>query len=100
MYIPAHFAETSPDQLHRIIRDHPLGAIVTRGEDGFDAEHVPFELDSAVGPHGQLSAHVARANDFWVRCPTGTPVLVIFRGAEAYISPNWYPSKHDAHRQV
>jgi transcriptional regulator len=27
-------------------------------------------------------------------------VLVIFRGAEAYVSPNWYPSKHEAHRQV
>jgi transcriptional regulator len=26
--------------------------------------------------------------------------MVVFRGAEAYISPNWYPSKHEAHRQV
>jgi transcriptional regulator len=26
--------------------------------------------------------------------------MVIFRGAEAYVSPNWYPSKHEAHRQV
>jgi transcriptional regulator len=25
---------------------------------------------------------------------------VIFRGAQAYISPNWYPSKHETHRQV
>ena len=27
-------------------------------------------------------------------------MLVVFRGAEGYISPNWYPSKHEAHRQV
>jgi transcriptional regulator len=27
-------------------------------------------------------------------------VLVIFRGNESYISPNWYPSKHETHRQV
>ncbi|MNT30888.1 Protease synthase and sporulation protein PAI 2 [compost metagenome] len=47
-----------------------------------------------------LSAHVARANPVWQRCPAGTPVMVVFRGAEAYISPNWYPSKHEAHRQV
>lgn len=26
--------------------------------------------------------------------------MVVFRGAEAFISPNWYPSKHEAHRQV
>ena len=27
-------------------------------------------------------------------------MLVIFRGAEAFISPSWYPSKHETHRQV
>ena len=26
--------------------------------------------------------------------------MVIFRGEESYISPNWYPSKHELHRQV
>jgi transcriptional regulator len=26
--------------------------------------------------------------------------MVIFRGAQGYISPNWYPSKHETHRQV
>ncbi len=26
--------------------------------------------------------------------------MVMFRGAEAYISPSWYPSKHETHRQV
>ena len=25
---------------------------------------------------------------------------MIFRGAAGYISPNWYPSKHETHRQV
>jgi len=27
-------------------------------------------------------------------------VLVIFRGADGYISPNWYPSKQQTHREV
>jgi transcriptional regulator len=26
--------------------------------------------------------------------------MVIFTGPQAYVSPNWYPSKHEAHRQV
>jgi transcriptional regulator len=47
-----------------------------------------------------LTAHVARANPLWQRCASGTPVLVIFRGAQAFVSPNWYPSKHESHRQV
>ncbi|SAK52659.1 transcriptional regulator [Caballeronia temeraria] len=100
MYIPPHFAETRPEELHRIIRAHPLGMLVTRDEAGLDANHIPFEFDPAQGTHGLLTAHVARANDIWQRCPTGTPVMVIFRGAEGYISPNWYPSKHETHRQV
>ena len=100
MYLPAHFAETRPEELHRVIREHPLGMLVTPGEAGMDADHVPFEFDPEAGAHGVLTAHVARANPLWQRCPTGTQVMVVFRGAQAYISPSWYPSKHEAHRQV
>lgn len=100
MYLPAHFAETRPEELHRIIREHPLGMLVTPGEAGMDADHIPFEFDPGAGANGVLTAHVARANPLWQRCPTGTQVMVVFRGAQAYISPGWYPSKHEAHRQV
>jgi len=100
MYTPPHFALTDPAAMHRIIREHPLGVLVTMSPDGLDANHIPFEFDPAVGPHGQLTAHVARNNPVWQQCRDGADVLVIFRGHESYISPNWYPSKHEAHRQV
>lgn len=100
MYIPAHFAETRPEELQRIIRENPLGVLVTHGSAGLDADHIPFEFDAVEGTHGVLTAHVARANPLWQRCPTGTPVMAVFRGANAYISPNWYPSKHETHREV
>lgn len=100
MYIPAHFAETRPEELQRVIREHPLGMLVTHGDTGLDADHIPFEFDGSAGGHGALIAHVARANTLWQRCPSGTPVMVVFRGSDAYISPNWYPSKHETHRQV
>lgn len=100
MYIPAHFAETRPEELQRIIRDNPLGMLITHGDEGLDADHIPLEFDASTGAHGMLIGHVARANTLWQRCPTGTPVMVVFRGTDAYISPNWYPSKHESHRQV
>ncbi|SFE31989.1 FMN-binding negative transcriptional regulator [Paracidovorax konjaci] len=102
MYTPAHFAVTRPEELARIVQAHPLGMLVTQGEGGLDADHIPFEFDAGEGPHGVLRAHVARANPVWQRCDAagGMPVMVVFRGAEAYISPSWYPSKHEAHRQV
>ncbi len=100
MYQPAHYAETRTEELHRLIAEHPLGALVVRGPGGLDANHIPFEMDAAAGGQGRLIAHVARANPVWKEIPDGSDVLVIFRAAEAYISPNWYPSKHEQHRQV
>jgi transcriptional regulator len=40
------------------------------------------------------------ANPVWRQCGDGMDVMVIFRGKESYVSPNWYPSKHESHRQV
>lgn len=100
MYVPTPFAVSDPAELQRIIREHPLGVLITPVEGGVDANHIPFALDAAHGPHGRLLAHVARANPLWQQCRQGTRVLVVFRGDEHYISPNWYPSKHESHRQV
>ena len=100
MYLPAAFALTDPQDLHRILREHPLGMLVTPGPQGLDANHIPFEFDPDTGALGTLRAHVARANPVWQQAPSGSPVLVVFRGEQAYVSPNWYPSKHETHRQV
>lgn len=100
MYTPSHFAVLQPDALLRTMQAHPLGILVTHAADGLDANHLPFEFDPARGAMGTLTGHVARANPVWQQCADGADVLVIFRGTEGYISPNWYPSKHEAHRQV
>ena len=100
MYIPEHFAESRLDELHRIMRAHPLAMLCTSGPQGLDANHLPFLLDADSGPHGRLIGHVARANPLWQSVAPDSEVLVVFRGAEGYVSPNWYPSKHETHRAV
>lgn len=100
MYLPEHFAEDRPDQLHALIRSCPLGALVTQSTEGLDANHIPFELRAEQGENGALQGHIARANPLVQQITDGMPVLVIFQGAQGYISPNWYPSKHQTHRQV
>jgi transcriptional regulator len=100
VYLPEHFAETRLEELHRIVRAHPLGMLVTQTASGLDANHIPFELDPGRGPFGTLQGHVARANPLWREVPEGAVVLVVFRGAHGYVSPNWYPSKHETHRSV
>ncbi|MCH7370239.1 FMN-binding negative transcriptional regulator [Aeromonas sp. MR16] len=100
MYLPSHFAAADPEALHQIVRAHPLGALVTHGEQGLDANHLPFEFDAGEGEHGVLRAHVARNNPLWQVVTDGQEVLVIFKAADAYVSPNWYPSKQTHHQQV
>ena len=99
MYVPTHFQINDASELHRIMTNYPLGVLITTNA-GLYANHLPFLFDANEGELGVLTAHVARANPVWEQVANGSEVLVIFRGEESYISPNWYPSKHEAHRQV
>ncbi len=100
MYLPEHFDEARAEELLRTVAAYPLGALVVAGPDGLDAHHVPFLIDETSTSPKRLLAHVARANTLWQESTDGNEVLVIFRAGDAYVSPNWYPSKHDFHRQV
>lgn len=99
MYVPAEFAEPRTEALHALMRQHPLGTLITHGKDGLNATHLPFELDTREGGLGVLRAHVARPNPVWQDAGSGE-VLVVFQAFDAYISPQWYPSKQETHKQV
>ncbi len=100
MYVPEHFRESRPEEIRRIIEQYALGTLVTHGSAGLDANQIPFELAELSGETGLLRAHVARANPVWQEVGNDSDVLVVFRAMDAYISPNWYPSKHETHRLV
>lgn len=100
MYLPADFTEARTDQLHALIAQHPFGTLITHGASGLDANHIPFDLATNEGEFGVLHAHVARNNPLWQDLANGAEVLVVFHAGDAYISPTWYPSKHETHRQV
>jgi transcriptional regulator len=100
MYVPAWFAEDNPTEIGRLIRDNPLGTLVTLGSTGIEANHIPFLLREGPGPHGTLCGHVARNNAVWHDFDADREALVIFGGPSAYISPNWYPTKGEGHRVV
>jgi transcriptional regulator len=100
MYVPPHFEISNPEVLHDLIVHHPLGVLVTQSESGLNANHIPFELDATGSTQGILRAHVARNNAVWQLSTNGDEVLVVFQAEDAYISPNWYPSKHETHQQV
>lgn len=95
MYQPAAHVETETPTLHALMRAHPLGLWVHHDErEGLVANLVPFLLDDQTGPLGTLIAHVARANPIWRLAASDREALVAFQGANAYITPSWYPTKH------
>jgi transcriptional regulator len=93
MYLPTHFEETRVEVLHALIREQPLGMLVVNAPQGLEANHIPFEIDPEPAPFGSLRCHVARANPVWQILSGAAPALVVFRGADAYVSPSWYASK-------
>lgn len=99
MYLPKHFEETRPERLHAFISAHPLGLLITQGSQGLVANPIPFLLQAQRGTQGTLIGHVARANPVWRELLPDTAgavqALVVFQGAQAYISPGWYPAKQE-----
>ena len=95
MYSPTAFTETDTAEIERLFHDHPLAALVAMTPQGLDANHLPLlrDGDGFVG-------HVALANPVHAEIPDGAPVLAIFRAAQGYVSPNWYPSKAETHKAV
>jgi transcriptional regulator len=102
MYEPPHFVETRPEVLHGLIDKYPLGLLVSLGADGPVADLVPFLLDADFQPSGRLRAHVARANPHWrlLAENPAAPVLVVFRGPDAYVTPSWYETKRETGKVV
>jgi transcriptional regulator len=99
MYQPDHHREDRLAVQHDLIAAHPFGLLISTGVQGIEANGLPFLLQRGRGPLGQLQAHIARANPQW-RDLDGLPVLVVFQGPQAYISPSHYQTKQDTGKVV
>ncbi|SMN16852.1 Transcriptional regulator [uncultured Candidatus Thioglobus sp.] len=100
MHIPSKFKVTNPDTLYRFIKDNPLGTLVSFSDNDIDAAHIPFYLDTTDLRKVKLQGHIAKINPLGKKCNDGDKVLVIFHGPNAYISPNFYPSKNETGKVV
>ncbi|HTV51537.1 MAG TPA: FMN-binding negative transcriptional regulator [Steroidobacteraceae bacterium] len=99
MYCPPLFREDRLENLHALIRSHPLGLLISCGPSGPTANLVPFVLQTGAGERGVLQAHIARANPQW-RGLEEQAVLVVFRGPDAYVSPSLYATKQETGKVV
>ena len=91
MYLPNHFREDRPEVLAAFVHAHPLGLLVTLDAGRPEVDHIPMLLEE--GPGARLRGHVARANAVAARVADGEEVLVVFGGAQHYVTPSWYAAK-------
>ena len=98
MYLPELFRVEDVAQMHALMRARPFAALVSAGPSGLFASHLPTVLKDD-GRHGVIECHLARTNPH-CRDLAGGEALMIFQGAEAYITPNWYASKAEGGKVV
>ncbi|RYG68532.1 FMN-binding negative transcriptional regulator [bacterium] len=86
MYTPKSFRLEDPALIAQIIDANSFGTLVSHGEGGLLASHLPYEFDAT---RNVLRCHMARANPQW-RDFGDADLLSIFQDAHGYISPRWY----------
>lgn len=93
MYIPGHFAQTDTQLIGEFVDRHPLATLIGLADGRLEAHPLPFIREGAIAAGGRLISHAARGNGIWRLGEPQSEVLLIFSGAEAYISPSYYPTK-------
>ena len=92
MYIPEHFHVEDRATAVNFMRTNPFAILVSNGESGPFATHVPVVLCES-GDHLTIRGHVAKANPHWQYLQKEPTCLMIFHGAHAYISPSNYDTR-------
>ena len=100
MYVPPFNEENDIAVLHGLIRSKPLGAWATMVDGEIVINHIPFLLDESKGEFGTLFGHVAKMNDIAHNFSSDIQSVVVFQGEQAYLTPSWYPSKHQHGKEV
>jgi transcriptional regulator len=97
MYTPAYSREDRTDVMQDAMRRIGFATLVTTGEGGIQATHLPMVLDAAAGALGTLSGHFARPNP---QARIEGDALAIFLGPHGYVSPSWIPAKRETGKAV
>jgi transcriptional regulator len=91
MYIPPSFTLTT-EAARTFIEARGFGLLVTQTESGLDTTPLPLIIVD-----NTLIGHVAKANPVWKR---EGRAMVLFSGADGYISPSWYATKAETGKVV
>ncbi len=96
VYVPDHFAADDADDLIARLARRWAGVLITIDGDGAPVgTHLPILWDAE---KRAATGHIARANPQWKQ--GAGKGLIVLSGAEAYVTPSWYPSKVETGKTV
>jgi len=91
MYQPKNYIKDDPEFIFKFIQNHPFATMVSKLKN-FVATHVPV-LTEGDAQNFKLYAHIANHNEQLKALQDGAEVLLIFSGAQGYVSSSWYAEK-------
>jgi transcriptional regulator len=87
MYNPSYSKIESQSLALQLIRENPLGLLISTSNQKIQANYLPFIVSDSEEEVGLIS-HTARANPQWKNLAGST--LISFQGPQRYISPSIY----------
>lgn len=97
---PAHLSDDS-DMALAFIMSHPFAVLAVNADNGPIMAMAPFVPDQANESSLVLLGHVARNNQIVSHADSeNISAVALFRGSDAYVSADYYPSKADHGRVV
>ncbi|MRT16447.1 FMN-binding negative transcriptional regulator [Vitellibacter sp. q18] len=87
MYPPPHHQSHDIEKMISVIKNFPLGILVTAKDGTPFITHIPFIYNET---SKKLVAHLDRSNPQMETLNDGAEVTVVFKGPDTYISPSIY----------
>ncbi|HBY68320.1 MAG TPA: transcriptional regulator [Flavobacteriaceae bacterium] len=91
MYPPPHHQVNDIDKMIAVIKQYPLGMLVSVKDNKPLLTHIPFIYNDKTG---RLVAHIDKNNPQLETLQDGANVTVVFKGPDCYISPSIYDSEN------
>jgi transcriptional regulator len=88
--------QPSEDEIDALVANHPLAQVVSCRDGNLVATPIPLLLSRPVAGPIELLGHLSKANPQVDDLRSGSTVLIVFQGADAYISPSWYRDRSKA----
>lgn len=100
MHVQPQFEESRPVILHGLIQNHSLATFIIVQDGEIVVNHMPLLVSVDEGEFGVLRGHLPIGNSLWQSFDGASKAVAVFHGPSSYITPSWYPSKHQHGKAV